>query len=156
MLLGPFISRHPRLGRWIYASVAAFGATIFTAFLIHRFVSSDLSTNDKSHEFIFWAAFLSFIAGLICWPRKKRGAGRMTLAGILTVAVAFLLFPLSSIALNGGWAQLKGINTFFQTSLGMLVLGSIFTFGIPYGIGIGLSFLFIDVDYAVDKKQNKI
>ena len=155
MLLAPFISRHPRLGRWIYASVAAFGAAIFTAFLMHRFGPSDLSTNDKSNEFILWMAFLSFIAGLICWPRKKRGAGRMTLAGILTVAIAFLLFPLSGIVLDGGWDQLKDINTFFQASVGMLVLGSIFTFGIPYGIGIGLSFLFIDVDYVVDKKQNQ-
>ena len=98
----------------------------------------------------------AFLAGLICWPRKNRGLGRMILAGLMTVAMSFLLFGLMLFGLEAIRRKvgLEDISKSISMAFGMLLLGSLFTLGIPYVVGVCLSFLFIDIDSSNDTSSS--
>lgn len=143
MILAPFIRRHPKLGRWLYAGVAALGAAGFALILFRNVSDMAQPENDNSYQMVLITALVAFIAAMICWPRHKRGLGRMILAGFTTVATAFLIFlPIQT--LFTGEFEFSKIDEILAASFGMFLLGSLFTVGIPYIVGVCLSLLFID------------
>jgi len=88
---------------------------------------------------------------LLYWPRWNRSRGRMAIAGVLVVLSAFLLFlPVTTLfsAIAEGIVATatfwKEWFTYVPASFAIAILGSIFTFGLPYLIGILLSILFAD------------
>lgn len=150
MIFASLIHHHPNLGRWLYAGIAGLGAASFTFIFLHRIANSGLSENDRSYELLLPVILAAFLAGLICWPRKNRSLGRMIVAGLCTVAMAFLILGIALTLKDvfQGKAGFEDIERMITAVFGMLVLGSFFTLGIPYIVGVGLSFLFIDTNVS--------
>ena len=88
------------------------------------------------------------IMATYCWPTNEiRTEKRMALAGVLTVFYAFVL----TTFLQGLFSVLhpKGGVQFFEfilSTIGIIVLGSIMTLGIPYILGAFISQLFVSED----------
>ena len=131
--------------RWTYALVA-----FICSFLVLPIMGLIVGGSPKADIFfisnylIEQANFIGFpaaIAALICWPSfKTRTMNRMTLAGILTVVCTFAIMTLFMTVRSGDFLG----NDFMNASLGLLFLGSIFTYGIPYIIAVIVSLAFVD------------
>ena len=85
--------------------------------------------------------FPTALAALICWPtRTARTAKRMTVAGILTVILALILMPLFMLFGHDSLSSENLIEAVFT----WLILGTIFSFGIPYIMAVFCSLAFVD------------
>ena len=106
---------------------------------------------------IGWMAAYSAAGGLgaalaawLCWPRNtRRNRWRMVLAGIATVALAFVFvgFGLGVVALLDEWRR-SGDVPDLRIVPGMIgatfALGSVMTLGLPYLVGALASLPFAD------------
>ena len=138
--------------RWGYGAVAFLGAMAVLPLLIFIFVvfngtSSQSSPSFKMDGFFVYFVYSGFIgihaaiSAMICWPfRTKRTTARMVLAGVFTVVLTFVLMEFSITLFQEGF----DFSLFMFNPVLWVMLGSIFTFGVPYLLGIFLSMLFID------------
>lgn len=144
--------------RWYYGAAAFFAslAVLPLTALVFVIFSNNHSDNilgnvpNQSYFSLVGAvsSFLSYIqlisvpaglAALICWPAKtRRTSGRMILAGICTVILAFFLMGCTALI----FANELEVSTLFPILFVYVFLGSIVTLGVPYIIAISISLLF--------------
>jgi len=133
--------------RWSYAGAAALGVMIF----LMIWTGAGPGFDDEMFALSTALVISASAPAALYWPRGRRSLRRMALTGILVVLTAFFLFlPLTifftAIAEGrvatpyfwGDWIE------YFPVSLVIVIFGSIFTLGLPYLIGVLLSFLFAD------------
>lgn len=96
---------------------------------------------DSFFELVGLIGVPAALSAMICWPfRTKRTTGRMVLAGVFTVVFAFVLMAFAITLFQDG----LDFSLFMSSLVLWVMLGSIFTLGVPYLLGIFLSLLFID------------
>ena len=144
-LPGPFRARwHTAQG---YANAAALAAVIPGGFLALLGLSASVWMLVLS---LVVAIGVPWLAAYRLWPRKRpRTAGRMAMRGAAVVLISLLagsmLFGLLSAI--GNFAHLGPLDL-IQQVIGMImvgvVFGSLFTLGLPWWLGIGLSLMFPD------------
>ena len=131
--------------RWVYALASFICSSIILPILGLILgnpieVSSYYSMEGVWRHGIF-VGFAAALAALICWPsRTTRTMNRMALAGLLTVTLAFILMPIFILLAAGKLSPDNLIESLFI----WLLLGSIFTYGIPYIVGIMMALVFVD------------
>lgn len=89
----------------------------------------------------------AFPGAFLAWPcRGPRGSGRMVFVGLLAVFMSFIFLGVATGVIDL-LAGRGGLESFVRWNvLGVVVMGSIITFGIPYIIGALVSAMFADRD----------
>ena len=133
--------------RWGYAVVAGFAGFLTAAVTILVFHFNSTLLMQPTY---FLYGLMGVPAAMVCWPASSpRSTRRMIAAGVLTVLSAFLLLGLLlaiiEIVRRSDDSQL--LHEFAELPmdiLGVAILASIITLGIPYLIGAVISVLFAD------------
>jgi len=152
--------------RWVYALTAFMCSAIVPAVLLIALAINggqkggylDIFKDESIFLFSLIVGISAAVAAVICWPTfTKRTAARMTIAGLFTVMLAFILMPLFLILRkeipSGFDSSQTNIFDIANALFGWLILGSIFTFGIPYIIGILASSAFVEHPLDVNAKK---
>lgn len=141
--ISDYCDAHSNRARWIFATAASLsGTTAACLFFAAQYFDSNFLLVPEDLLYGFSAAISAFFAGALAWPPKPcRSKWRMALAGIFTVALAFILmgFILTGIMV---FVDHDDIKLIFIMPFLFLLFGSIYTLGIPYLIGILVSLLF--------------
>lgn len=92
------------------------------------------------------AGFSAALAAWMCWPKNSlRTKTRMMTAGLLTVAFSFFIAGIASTIIELIRQDMNmDIGLIIALPFSAVFIGSIFTSGIPYLIGMLASLLFVE------------
>jgi hypothetical protein len=135
--------------RWVYAAVSGFSGVLFSILFV-------MGIRLFSDDFIVSAGPIAMsLLGLIAapaaamtWPKNApRSVARMSVAGILTVFLAFVMIGSVLVIIDifvDGLNSLITLESVFPLLAIIVLFGSVMSLGIPYLVGALLSVPFSD------------
>lgn len=149
--IAKYCDEYPKRARWVYGLACGLGTFILSVLFL--FLPDDGGVL-KDPRIVMVIALCAIVSGLITWPRHEiRTPTMTTVMSALTVILAFLLLGVVIFVIIFLWEPMHSPSetSMFEKLIYLvsvpfmtLILGSLYSLGIPYLLGALLARLFVN------------